>query len=229
MKNPIRIALPAAAAAAVLLSACASGPMGMSKPFDQAMLPAPVQVPAGNKVAMETIGAGDITYECKAKAGAPGQFEWTFVGPDAKLMDRAGKQVGKYYGPPATWENMDGSKVTATQVAVAPAMAGSIPFQLVKANPAMGSGAMTGTTYIQRVATQGRRRPRHGVRHGQHRRQGSGEVPGRLHLLQGDVNPVIPAEAGIQCVRLRGLFNTEALDSRLRGNDDEARRLSLRA
>jgi hypothetical protein len=155
MKNPIRIALPAAAAAAVLLSACASGPMGMSKPFDQAMLPAPVQVPAGNKVAMETIGAGDITYECKAKAGAPGQFEWTFVGPDAKLMDRAGKQVGKYYGPPATWENMDGSKVTATQVAVAPAMAGSIPFQLVKANPAMGSGAMTGTTYIQRVATQG--------------------------------------------------------------------------
>jgi hypothetical protein len=27
--------------------------------------------------------------------------------------------------------------------------------QLVKANPAMGMGAMTGVTYIQRVATQG--------------------------------------------------------------------------
>jgi hypothetical protein len=50
---------------------------------------------------------------------------------------------------------MDGSKVTATQVAVAPAMAGSIPYQLVKANPAMGNGMMTGTTYIQRVATRG--------------------------------------------------------------------------
>jgi hypothetical protein len=142
-----------AAAAAALLSACASGPM-MMKPYDQAMLPAAVQVPAGNRVAMETVGVGEITYECRAKTGMAGH-EWVFVGPDAKLMDRSGKQVGRYYGPPATWENMDGSKVTATQVAVAPAMAGSIPYQLVKANPAMGNGMMTGTTYIQRVATKG--------------------------------------------------------------------------
>lgn len=148
----IRTAL--AASAAALVSACASGPM-MMKPYDQGMLPGAVQVPGGNKVAMETVGVGQITYECRAKAGATGEHEWVFVGPDAKLMDRSGKQVGRYYGPPATWENMDGSKVTATQVAIAPAMAGSIPYQLVKANPAMGSGMMTGTTYIQRVATQG--------------------------------------------------------------------------
>ena len=148
----IRTAL--AASATALVAACSSGPM-MMKPYDQGMLPGAVQVPAGNKVAMETVGVGQITYECRAKAGAADQFEWVFVGPDARLMDRSGKQVGKYYGPPATWENMDGSKVTATQVAVAPAMAGSIPYQLVKANPAMGSGMMTGTTYIQRVATQG--------------------------------------------------------------------------
>jgi hypothetical protein len=78
-----------------------------------------------------------------------------FVGPDAKLNDRSGKQVGKYYGPPATWESMDGSKLTATQLAVAPSGPTSLPFQLVKANPATGSGAMTGVTYIQRVALQG--------------------------------------------------------------------------
>ena len=78
-----------------------------------------------------------------------------FVGPDAKLNDRSGKQVGKYYGPPATWDSMDGSRLTATQVAVAPSGMGNIPSQLVKANPAMGSGAMSGVTYIQRVATQG--------------------------------------------------------------------------
>ena len=141
-------------AAASILAACASGPM-MMKPFDQVALPGPVQAPAGNKVAMETVGIGEITYECRVKANATGEYEWFFVGPDAKLMDRNGRQVGKYYGPPATWENIDGSKVTATQVAVAPAMAGSIPFQLVKANPAMGSGMMNGTTYIQRVATRG--------------------------------------------------------------------------
>jgi hypothetical protein len=145
-----RLAL--AACAAALLTACAGGRM-MS--YSQASLPDPVKVPAGNKVAMETVGIGSITYECRAKANAAGQFEWVFVGPDAKLNDRGGKQVGKYFGPPATWESMDGSKITGTQVAVAPAMAGSIPYQLVKANPAMGSGAMNGVTYIQRVATQG--------------------------------------------------------------------------
>jgi hypothetical protein len=149
----IRIAL--AASAASLLAACASGPMTMSRPYDQAALPTAVQVPAGHKVVMETVGAGDITYECRVKANMPGQFEWVFVGPDAKLADRGGKVVGKYYGPPATWESMDGSKLTGAQVAVAPAAAGSIPLQLVKANPAMGSGAMSGVTYIQRVATRG--------------------------------------------------------------------------
>ena len=143
-------------AATSLLAACGGMPTATAmKPYDQSMLPATVQVPAGNKVAMETVGVGEITYECRAKANAPGQHEWVFVGPEARLMDRAGKQVGRYYGPPATWENMDGSKLTATQVAVSPAAADSIPLQLVKANPAMGTGAMTGVTYIQRVATKG--------------------------------------------------------------------------
>ena len=32
---------------------------------------------------------------------------------------------------------------------------GNIPLQLVKANPAMGMGAMSGVTYTQRVATKG--------------------------------------------------------------------------
>jgi hypothetical protein len=137
-------------AAAVMLSACASAPM-----FSQQALPAAVQVPAGHSVAMETVGAGDITYECKLKKDSADQFEWTFIGPDAVLSDRGGKAIGKYFGPPATWQNNDGSKVTATQVAVAPAGAGNIPSQLVKANPAVGSGAMTGVSYIQRVATKG--------------------------------------------------------------------------
>lgn len=147
-----RIAI--ATAAVSLIAAC--GSMSPMKPsYSQAGLPAAVQVPAGNKVALETVGAGDITYQCSAKKDMAGQFEWVFVGPDAKLMDRSGKQVGKYYGPPATWEAMDGSRLTAVQLAVAPNMAGSIPLQLVKGNPAMGSGAMQGVTYIQRVATVG--------------------------------------------------------------------------
>ena len=96
-----------------------------------------------------------VLVRLKTKANAAGQFEWVFVGPDAALNDRGGKRIGKYYGPPATWEAGDGSKVTGAQVAVAPAGAGNIPLQLVKTNPAVGKGAMTGFTYIQRVATRG--------------------------------------------------------------------------
>ncbi|MDH0092469.1 DUF3455 domain-containing protein [Achromobacter mucicolens] len=121
----------------------------------QDALPAAVQVPAGHKVAWETVGTGEITYECRAKADAKDQMEWVFAGPKAVLKDRQGKQVGIYYGPPATWEATDGSKLTGTQVAVAPAGAGNLPYQLVKANPAMGAGAMTGVAYIQRTALKG--------------------------------------------------------------------------
>ena len=143
-----------AIAAVALIAAC--GTMTPVMPsYSQAALPATVQVPAGNKVALETVGLGEITYQCTAKKDMAGQFEWVFVGPDARLLDRSGKQIGKYYGPPATWEAKDGSKLTAVQLAVAPNMAGSIPLQLVKGNPAMGSGAMQGVTYIQRVNTQG--------------------------------------------------------------------------
>lgn len=140
--------------AAVLLSACGSMDSKSSQ-YSQDGLPDAVKVPAGNKVALETVGAGEITYECRDKANTVGQMEWVFVGPMAALNDRSGKQVGTYYGPPATWQSTDGSRVTGTQVAVAPAGAGNIPYQLVKANPAVGAGSMNGVTYIQRVALKG--------------------------------------------------------------------------
>ena len=113
-----------------------------------------MKVPTGNAVFLESVGGGQITYECRAKKDNAG-FEWVFVGPEAKLADREGKQIGRYYGPPATWESTDGSKVTGAQVAVAPGAAGSIALQLVKANPATGTGNMQGITFIQRVATKG--------------------------------------------------------------------------
>jgi hypothetical protein len=165
----VKTSLPRAAfsllttGAVLALSACAGMPGNM--PYMQDQLPAAVQVPSGHRVAMETVGSGEIAYECKAKAAMAGEFEWVFVGPQAMLKDRMGTTVGKYYGPPASWEAMDGSKITGMQLAVAPAGTGNIPLQLVKANPAMsgmggmsgkdGMGAMAGVSHIQRVATQG--------------------------------------------------------------------------
>ena len=145
-----------ALAAAALLTACGTGaPSAPGTMFSQDSLPVAIQVPAGNRVAMETVGVGEITYECRDKANAPGQTEWVFVGPSAVLNDRSGNKVGTYFGPPATWASNDGSRLTATQLAVAPAGTGNLPYQLVKANPAMGAGAMAGVTYIQRVALKG--------------------------------------------------------------------------
>ena len=102
MKLTSRTAVAAASVLAVsVLSACGSMSSmksmdSMSMPmYSQASLPAAVQVPAGNKVVMETVGVGEITYACNPKKDMAGQFEWVFVGPDAKLNDRSGKQVGK--------------------------------------------------------------------------------------------------------------------------------------
>ena len=154
--NPTHLPLKALGLICIAaLAACATQGGPAMRPYSQAALADAVRVPAGNVVKLESVGVGELTYECRAKTDMAGQFEWVFAGPDAALNDRSGKRIGRYYGPPATWEAADGSKITGTQLAVSPATAGSIPLQLVKANPAMGAGAMQGVTYIQRVATQG--------------------------------------------------------------------------
>lgn len=158
MQKTPTFTLSLAVVALAALPACSGMPAGSSgtaRSFNQDSLPDAVKVPAGHKVALETVGVGQITYECRPKANAAGAFEWVFVGPQADLNSRSGAKLGTYYGPPATWSASDGSAVTGAQLAVAPAAAGSIPLQLVKANPASGAGAMAGMTYIQRVATMG--------------------------------------------------------------------------
>lgn len=157
LSSLFRTASPLALATAALLSGCAMTGGGMSgMRVDNAALPEPVRVPAGTSQRMVATGVGEITYECRDKTGAAGQYEWAFVGPVATLVagsDR--KAVGKYYAGP-TWESMDGSKITGKQVAVAPAPGmGNIPLQLVKTEPAMGAGSMQGVTYIQRLNTKG--------------------------------------------------------------------------
>jgi hypothetical protein len=134
------------------LTACAFSAPSMA--VDNTALPEPVRVPAGQKMIMSATGVGELTYECREKKDAAGVFEWAFVGPVAKLYSPDRKEVGKYYAGP-TWESTDGSKVTGKQVAVSPSTPGNIPLQLVKADPAMGTGAMTGISYIQRLNTKG--------------------------------------------------------------------------
>ena len=137
----------------IVATACLAATAAVAQP-EPAAAPEPVRAPADHRVAMDTLGVGEITYECREKKDAAGQYEWVFVAPSATLYDMQKRTVGRYYGGP-TWESNDGSKVTGKQVAVAPSPnARSIPLQLVKAEPAMGSGALSGVSYIQRLDTK---------------------------------------------------------------------------
>jgi hypothetical protein len=140
-------------AAALLAAGCAHRPMTMAR-VDNDTLPAAVRVPAGEPQKLWTVGSGEIAYECREKRDMAGQHEWVFVAPMASLKGADGRMLGKYYGGP-TWEAADGSKVGGKQLAVSPGQAGSIPLQLVKADPAVGAGMMQGVTYIQRLNTKG--------------------------------------------------------------------------
>lgn len=148
----MQVRTPLTLLAATALSACSL--TSMMTPYSQASLPVVIQVPEGNKVALQTSATGDLTYECRVKKDVANQFEWAFAAPQAVLKDRTGKTIGKYYGPPATWEINDGSKITGTQIAIAPNGVDNIPMQLTKVNSAMGTGVMQGISFVQRINTQ---------------------------------------------------------------------------
>lgn len=143
---------PLAAAAALAALAGCAGPASMA--FDAEAAPAAIKVPAGHRIAMETVATGKITYECRQKFEQPSQFEWVPQAPDATLNDRNDRLVGKHYGPLATWAGLDGSSVSGNPVATAPGEPGSLPLQLVKATSSSGNGMFTNVSYIQRVATR---------------------------------------------------------------------------
>ena len=147
MKNTLLLA-----SLALLASACATTPAPMM--VDNMTLPESVRVPAGISQKMWAVGRGELTYECREKKDMAGAHEWAFVGPMATLYGADKKAVGKYYAGP-TWEATDGSRITGKQLAVSPASPGNIPLQLVKAEPAMGIGAMQGVAYVQRLNTRG--------------------------------------------------------------------------
>ena len=140
---------------ATLLAACA-GVKPPPKEFAQERLDDRIQVPPGNVVALETTATGLLNYECKANPANEGKIGWVLVSPQAELVDRTGKVVAKYSGPPATWTHMDGSSVVGTQVAVAPRPgATNLSYQLSKGAPGAAPGVLQNITYIQRIKTKG--------------------------------------------------------------------------
>lgn len=142
-KTPLTLAV---AFASGLLAACAGTP---SVPVPSAL------VPAGEAAVGRVAARGVQIYECRAKGGAPGGAEWTFVAPEAELFDASGHSVGKHYAGPH-WEDADGSKLVGSVKARADApAAGAIPWLLLNAKSVGAAGKLAKVTSIQRINTVG--------------------------------------------------------------------------
>ena len=140
---------------AVLMAAC-STVKPPAKEFSQDRLAESIRVPAGHVVVLETTAVGVLNYECRRNPASTGPASWTLASPKADLIDRTGKTVGNYSGPPALWTHMDGSTVVGSQLAVSPALgATNLSNQLSKGVAGKNVGAMQDVAYSQRINTKG--------------------------------------------------------------------------
>jgi hypothetical protein len=119
-------------------------------------VPDALRAPAGETVRSKTAAQGVQIYECQRAAEA---FAWKLTGPEAELLDEAGKHAGRHYAGP-TWEAADGSKVVGEvkERADAPTP-DAVQWLLLKAKSNEGQGTFGKVTSIQRVNTVGGKAP----------------------------------------------------------------------
>lgn len=127
-------------------------------------VPGPLRLPADQVLIKQLHGAGAQVYECQPAKNDPAQFEWVFRGPEASLLSKGGRIVGKHYAGP-TWEAADRSRVVAEAVGSSPSLKpNSIPWLLLKATATAGNGLFAHVQFIQRINTAGGRVPAAGCR-----------------------------------------------------------------
>jgi len=114
-------------------------------------VPDNLKPPANETLALQAQAAGDQVYTCDGST-------WVLSGPDAKLSDKSGKQVGSHSAGP-TWEWSDGSRVMGRAVANATPDPDSIPWLLLTATQHEGAGVMKNVSSIQRLSTKGGKAP----------------------------------------------------------------------
>jgi hypothetical protein len=137
-------------AAILCASGCASGPVAAPPE-----VPARLRAPFGQVVFLEALASGVRIYECAPNPEAPSTFEWTFRAPEATLVDRSGRSIGRHYSGP-TWESVDGSTVVGVVRARDPGPDPSaIPWLRHASRSTTGAGVFSQTQSIQRVATVG--------------------------------------------------------------------------
>lgn len=118
---------------------------------EPAGLSSPLRVASGEQPAFALNARGAQIYVCKM---AGERHEWTFVAPEATLLED-GAVVG-HHGAGPVWESTsDRSSVRGTARAKQDGGPGNIPWLLLSGAPSEGTGRFAGVTSIQRVATRG--------------------------------------------------------------------------
>jgi hypothetical protein len=121
-------------------------------PAQAQQAPASIETPAGARVVLQAKGAGAQIYACMATATG---IQWKLQGPDAKLLDAAGQQIGAHFAGP-TWKLDDGSQVVGELMASQPAPeAGSVAWLLLRAKPGSATGKLADVAYVRRTDTHG--------------------------------------------------------------------------
>jgi len=139
-----------AAALSVAAAGCAA--FAPQHPDD---IPAPVRVASDQALTQQLHATGVQIYRCQPAKGDPAQFEWSFKQPEAILVTKAGRNIGKHYAGP-TWEANDGSKVTGEVIARANSpVPDAIPWLLLTAKTTSETGIFSAVKSIQRLHTVG--------------------------------------------------------------------------
>ncbi len=107
--------------------------------------------PSGEILRAHAHASGKQIYTCDGS-------KWVLKGPDAKLFDDAGHEVGSHFAGP-TWRWSDGSQVTGKPTANLVADPKSIPWLLLTATSHAGDGVLQNVSSIQRLQTKGGKAP----------------------------------------------------------------------
>ena len=152
ISNPCRFPAVTGVASlfAVLLLSTASEARAMEEEDDfDFNVPAALQVPAGNQLALAARGVGVQIYAWSAASSS-----WVFQAPAATLFEEGRQVVGIHYAGP-TWQSTDGSKVVGKRIASVTVNPEAIPWLLLQAASNSGPGVFADVTYVQRLQTRG--------------------------------------------------------------------------
>jgi hypothetical protein len=136
-----------------------SAPEAVNLAKQPPVVPAIIEVPAGNRLAFATFAEGVQIYQCALTATG---YAWVFVAPEAVLLEGNNGVVGSHYVGP-TWETNSGSNVVGTRLQGITQDPSAIAWLLLGAVSSQGPGILDGVTYIQRVSTTGGLAPTSGA------------------------------------------------------------------